>query len=164
MPSSYATHGFRQAAGAKKPHTRPMSPFIGRVGVPRAIAAFLVPSPLPPPPLTPSHPHNGLKSSTKRQIIANETIKLCMGYAGVPKAIAVLLLVPPVCSSRSTPPEPTNGLDSAGAKFRTYATRGILLRHGRSSFCWYVWLTQEGKLVHSGHVTFRPERTMFSTL
>ena len=45
----------------------------------------------------------------------------------------------------------------AGSKFRPYAKRGILVGHDRSSLCWYIWLTQEAKLVKSAHVTFHPE-------
>ena len=45
----------------------------------------------------------------------------------------------------------------AGSKFHPYAKRGILVGHDRSSLCWYIWLTQEAKLVKSAHVTFHPE-------
>ena len=49
----------------------------------------------------------------------------------------------------------------AGSKFPPYARRGILVGHDRSSTSWYVWITQERKIVESFHVTFeREERVL----
>lgn len=47
-------------------------------------------------------------------------------------------------------------LRGAGAKSHSYAKRGVHVGYDRSSPVWYVWLTEEEKLlVKSEHVTFR---------
>lgn len=53
------------------------------------------------------------------------------------------------------------GVDS---KFNPYAKKDILISHDRFSSCWYVWPTQNDRLMKSSYIILWPEERLRDTV